>query len=165
MLAVNGCGPFLSGTPSYPATVLSASHRLLQLLTVLSTRPEWSGAELAGRLGVHERTVRRDVVKLRELGYGVETSTGPFGRTWTVPELALGFTHDAAYVGRLVLAAERTWDIDGDTDAELRHKLAECLWWLFVLADRLDVDLPEAYGATMQRIGDGLRRVVADGAG
>ncbi|WP_308817980.1 hypothetical protein [Pseudonocardia alni] len=87
------------------------------------------------------------------------------GRTWTLPELALGFTHDAAYVGRLVLAAERTWDIDGDTEAELRHKLAECLWWLFVLADRLDVDLPEAYGATMERIGGGLRRAVAEGAG
>ncbi|WP_224392418.1 YafY family protein [Pseudonocardia sp. ICBG1293] len=59
--------------------MLSASHRLLQLLTVLSTRPEWSGAELADRLGVHERTVRRDVVKLRELGYGVEAATGPSG--------------------------------------------------------------------------------------
>ena len=53
------------------------------------------------------------------------------GRTWTTPELAVGFTNDAAYVGRLVLAAERTWDIDGDTEAELRHKLAECLWWVF----------------------------------
>ncbi|MDF6021300.1 hypothetical protein [Streptomyces sp. JH34] len=82
------------------------------------------------------------------------------GRTWTLPELALGFTNDAAYVGRLVLAAERTWDIDGDVDAELRHKLAECLWWVFVLADRLDVDMPEAYEATMDRIGDGLRRTL-----
>jgi NTP pyrophosphatase (non-canonical NTP hydrolase) len=82
------------------------------------------------------------------------------GRTWTLPELAIGFTNDAAYVGRLVLAAERTWDIDGDTDAELRHKLAECLWWVFVLADRLDVDLPEAYESTMDRIGAGLTRAV-----
>ncbi|MET9565144.1 hypothetical protein [Streptomyces tauricus] len=82
------------------------------------------------------------------------------GRTWTLPELALGFTNDAAYVGRLVLAAERTWDIDGDVDAELRHKLAECLWWVFVLADRLDVDMPEAYEATMDRIGDGLQRTL-----
>lgn len=48
-------------------------------------------------------------------------------RTWTLPELAVGFTNDAAYVGRLVLAAERTWDIDGDVDAELKHKLAECM--------------------------------------
>ncbi|WP_328491783.1 hypothetical protein OHS59_02845 [Streptomyces sp. NBC_00414] len=82
------------------------------------------------------------------------------GRTWTLPELALGFTNDAAYVGRLVLAAERTWGIDGDVDAELRHKLAECLWWVFVLADRLDVDMPEAYAATMDRIGAGLQQTL-----
>jgi hypothetical protein len=81
-------------------------------------------------------------------------------RTWTTPELAVGFTNDAAYVGRLALAAERTWDIDGDVDAELRHKLAECLWWVFVLADRLGVDLPEAYESTMDRIGAGLSRAV-----
>jgi hypothetical protein len=82
------------------------------------------------------------------------------GRTWTLPELAVGFTNDAAYVGRLVLAAERTWDIDGDVDAELRHKLAECLWWAFVLADKLGVDLPEAYEATMDRIDTGLRKTL-----
>ncbi|MFE2189751.1 hypothetical protein ACFXAQ_02740 [Streptomyces olivaceus] len=82
------------------------------------------------------------------------------GRTWTLPELAVGFTNDAAYVGRLVLAAERTWGIDGDVDAELRHKLAECLWWVFVLADRLDVDTPEAYAATMDRINAGLERTL-----
>lgn len=59
--------------------VLSASHRLLQLLTVLSTRPEWTAAGLADRLGIHERTVRRDIAKLRELGYGIEAATGPYG--------------------------------------------------------------------------------------
>ncbi|BBG00887.1 MULTISPECIES: hypothetical protein [Pseudonocardia] len=85
------------------------------------------------------------------------------GRTWTLPELAVGFTNDAAYVGRLALAAERTWDIDGDTDAELHHKLAECLWWVFVLADRLGVDAPEAYASTMDRIGADLSRAVAAG--
>ncbi|MBB4904565.1 nucleoside triphosphate pyrophosphohydrolase family protein [Actinophytocola algeriensis] len=82
------------------------------------------------------------------------------GRTWTLPELAVGFTNDAAHVGRLVLAAERTWDIDGDVNAELRHKLAECLWWVFVLADRLGVDLPEAYASTMDRIRGGLEQSV-----
>lgn len=86
-------------------------------------------------------------------------------RTWTLPELAIGFTNDAAYVGRLVLAAERTWDIDGNTDAELRHKLAECLWWAFVLADRLGIDLPDAYEATMDRIGADLERAVDGDSG
>jgi hypothetical protein len=78
-------------------------------------------------------------------------------RTWTLPEFAVGFTKDAAYVGRLVLAAERTWGIDGDVDAELKHKLAECLWWLFALADKRDVDLPVAYADTRRKIGGGLR--------
>ncbi|MFD8496414.1 hypothetical protein [Amycolatopsis sp. NPDC059657] len=82
------------------------------------------------------------------------------GRTWTLPELALGFTNDAAYVGRLVLAAERTWGIDGDVDDELRHKLAECLWWVFVLGDRLGVDVPAAYESTMDKIGGDLGRAV-----
>jgi hypothetical protein len=85
-------------------------------------------------------------------------------RTWTVPELAVGFTNDAAYVGRLVLAAERTWDIDGDVDAELRHKLAECLWWVFVLADKLGVDMPDAYQATMDKIAAGLEKRLQVGA-
>ena len=85
------------------------------------------------------------------------------GRTWTTPELAVGFNNDAAYVGRLVLAAEQTWDIDGDTEAELRHKLAECLWWVFVLADRLGIDLPTAYEATMDKIGRGLADAVRGG--
>lgn len=59
--------------------MLSASDRLIRLLTVLSTRAEWGGTELAGRLGVHERTVRRDIAKLRELGYGIDAVPGPWG--------------------------------------------------------------------------------------
>ncbi|WP_413105699.1 hypothetical protein [Streptomyces sp. Inha503] len=86
---------------------------------------------------------------------------GLLGRTWTVPELAVGFTNDAAYVGRLVLAAERTWDIEGDVNAELRHKLAECLWWVFVLADKLGVDMPDAYEATMDKIANNLEQTLA----
>ncbi|GAB3572661.1 YafY family protein [Amycolatopsis endophytica] len=59
--------------------MISASARLLRLLSVLSTRPEWTSDELAHRLDVHERTVRRDIAKLRELGYGIESAPGPFG--------------------------------------------------------------------------------------
>uniref|UniRef100_UPI000A71EDB3 helix-turn-helix domain-containing protein n=1 Tax=Nocardia amamiensis TaxID=404578 RepID=UPI000A71EDB3 len=45
--------------------------RLLQLLSLLQTRREWTGPELAARLGVTVRTVRRDVERLRELEYPV----------------------------------------------------------------------------------------------
>jgi predicted DNA-binding transcriptional regulator YafY len=50
--------------------------RLLRLLSLLTTRPFWGGAELAERLTVSPRTVRRDVTRLRELGYPVEATGG-----------------------------------------------------------------------------------------
>ncbi|WP_320783513.1 YafY family protein [Streptomyces sp. CRN 30] len=59
--------------------MIATSGRLLRLLTLLSSRPTWTNAELARRLEVTERTVRRDVDRLRELGYGVESAPGPGG--------------------------------------------------------------------------------------
>src|SRR5215207_6383019 len=56
-----------------------ASSRLLDLLSLLQARRDWPGAELAGRLAVSGRTVRRDVGRLRALGYPVESLTGPAG--------------------------------------------------------------------------------------
>lgn len=53
--------------------------RLLTLLSLLQTPREWSGGELAGRLGVSRRTVRRDIDRLRELGYPVQASLGADG--------------------------------------------------------------------------------------
>jgi predicted DNA-binding transcriptional regulator YafY len=55
------------------------SGRLLQLLALLQARREWAGPELADRLGVSARTIRRDVGRLRELGYPVDSLTGPAG--------------------------------------------------------------------------------------
>ncbi|MGP9020303.1 helix-turn-helix transcriptional regulator [Streptomyces sp. BR1] len=53
--------------------------RLLQLLSLLQTPREWPGGELADRLGVSRRTVRRDVDRLRELGYPVQATLGADG--------------------------------------------------------------------------------------
>ena len=55
------------------------SGRLLQLLALLQARREWAGGELADRLGVSGRTIRRDIERLRELGYPVDSLTGPAG--------------------------------------------------------------------------------------
>src|SRR5690606_14491144 len=46
------------------------------LLSLLQTRRDWPGSELAARLGVSGRTVRRDVERLRELGYRVDATAG-----------------------------------------------------------------------------------------
>ena len=45
------------------------SGRLLKLLSLLQTRRDWPGTELARRLEVSPRTIRRDVERLRTLGY------------------------------------------------------------------------------------------------
>ncbi|KDN22464.1 helix-turn-helix transcriptional regulator [Amycolatopsis rifamycinica] len=61
------------------ASSTATSSRLLSLLSLLQARRDWPGALLAGRLGVSERTVRRDVDRLRELGYPVRAVKGPDG--------------------------------------------------------------------------------------
>jgi predicted DNA-binding transcriptional regulator YafY len=55
------------------------SGRLLELLSLLQGRRDWPGNELAERLEVSGRTIRRDMERLRSLGYPVESLTGPAG--------------------------------------------------------------------------------------
>lgn len=55
------------------------SARLLKLLSLLQTRRDWAGADLAERLDVTPRTVRRDVDKLRGIGYPVNATAGVGG--------------------------------------------------------------------------------------
>jgi predicted DNA-binding transcriptional regulator YafY len=59
--------------------MLETSARLLQLLALLQARRDWSGAELADRLSVTPRTVRRDIDRLRGLGYPVHSASGTAG--------------------------------------------------------------------------------------
>jgi predicted DNA-binding transcriptional regulator YafY len=59
--------------------MVETSARLLRLLSVLQVKPEWSGADLAARLEVTPRTLRRDVAKLRGLGYPVHAEPGVAG--------------------------------------------------------------------------------------
>ena len=56
--------------------MLQVSARLLRLLSLLQSRRDWTGTELAGRLGVGLRTVRRDIGRLRDLGYPVDAVPG-----------------------------------------------------------------------------------------
>src|SRR5690242_19541016 len=55
------------------------SARLLALLSLLQTPREWPGSELAERLGVSPRTIRRDIERLRDLGYPVQATMGSVG--------------------------------------------------------------------------------------
>ena len=57
----------------------STSSRTLRLLSLFQAQRYWSGGDLADRLNVSERTLRRDVDRLRELGYPVEAHRGVDG--------------------------------------------------------------------------------------
>lgn len=69
----------MAASPGNIGVVPKTSARLLSLLSLLQARREWPGALLAERLDVSPRTVRRDVDRLRELGYPVLATKGPAG--------------------------------------------------------------------------------------
>ncbi|TNM68209.1 WYL domain-containing protein [Streptomyces sp. NP160] len=58
---------------------MTTTTRLLELLSLLQTRRDWPGPLLASRLGTTDRTVRRDVERLREMGYRITATMGPDG--------------------------------------------------------------------------------------
>lgn len=58
---------------------MTTTSRLLTLLSLLQTRRDWPGSLLASRLGITDRTVRRDIDRLREMGYCIEATMGPDG--------------------------------------------------------------------------------------
>src|SRR6186713_2900558 len=57
----------------------NTSGRMLRLLSLLQTHRFWPGSELADRLDVSERTLRRDIDRLRDLGYPVDAHRGVDG--------------------------------------------------------------------------------------
>jgi NTP pyrophosphatase (non-canonical NTP hydrolase) len=70
------------------------------------------------------------------------------GREWTTAELMSGFVVDVGDLQRLVMAATGARHID-DARKKLEHELADCLWSVLVLAERLDIDLAAAFTTTM----------------
>src|SRR5580658_4712776 len=73
------CGQDRSSIAGILDLVMETSARLLRLLSLLQARPDWTGAELAHRLHITARTLRRDVQKLRSLGYPVGATPGVAG--------------------------------------------------------------------------------------
>ncbi|MFI9229379.1 helix-turn-helix transcriptional regulator [Streptomyces rimosus] len=99
------------------------SARLLNLLSLLQTPREWPGSELAGRLNVTTRTIRRDIERLRELGYPVHATMGAEGgyrlaAGTALPPLLLDDEEAVAIAVGLRSAAGHT--VDGIEEASVR---------------------------------------------
>lgn len=95
------------------------ADRMLPLLRLLQTRRTWPGSELARRLEVNARTLRRDVERLRELGYRVQGDSGPAGgyrlsSGEALPPLLLS-DDEAVAIAIGLRAAAMSGLIDGDT--------------------------------------------------
>src|ERR687894_2591922 len=105
---------------------------MLALLSTLQDGRSWSGADLASRLGTSPRTLRRDVDRLRELGYPVQARPGPGGHYQLVagtamPPLLLDDDEAVAIaVGLRLAAADPVAGID-DTALRALAKLEQVL--------------------------------------
>jgi len=94
--------------------MLQTSARLLELLSLLQIRREWTSADLAERLGVSTRTVRTDIGKLRALGYPVDARPGVAGGYRLAPGTAMPpllLDDDEAVAVAVGLGAVATWQI------------------------------------------------------
>ncbi|WP_443073274.1 helix-turn-helix transcriptional regulator [Streptomyces sp. NBC_01451] len=116
--------------------MLETSARLLRLLSLLQAHREWSGPDLADRLGVTPRTVRRDVDRLRDLGYPVDASPGTgggyrLGAGAELPPLLLDDDEAVAVAVGLRTAAGQGIEGIGETSVRALAKLEQ------VLPDRL----------------------------
>lgn len=112
--------------------MLETSARLLRLLSLLQAHRDWSGADLADRLGVTPRTVRRDVDKLRELGYPVHASPGSgggyqLGAGAELPPLLLDDEEAVAVAVGLRTAAGHGVEGIGETSVRALAKLEQVL--------------------------------------
>jgi predicted DNA-binding transcriptional regulator YafY len=99
------------------------TERVLRLLGLLQQRPVWTGPELAERLGVTTRSIRRDVERLRALGYPVNAAQGvgggyQLGRGRGLPPLLLDDSEAVAVAVSLRMAAGGT--VSGASEAALR---------------------------------------------
>jgi NTP pyrophosphatase (non-canonical NTP hydrolase) len=94
-------------------------------------------------------------VEIRKLYHHLEQQYHE--KEWTVEEDALAFLTDAGLVGRLTMSQQGRWPAGGETVSELEHKLGECIWWLIILAERMNIDISEALEKFLSKTEKNLR--------
>jgi predicted DNA-binding transcriptional regulator YafY len=122
---------------------------MLRLLSLLQGRPNWTGPELSDRLGITDRTLRRDINRLRSLGYPVEAMSGPAGGYQMAPGGALPpllLDDDEAVAVALGLRGAASGGLPGFEDTALAA-LAKIE---AVLPVRLRAKIADLHGSTVR---------------
>ncbi|OLT10872.1 transcriptional regulator [Pseudonocardia sp. CNS-139] len=135
--------------------VEATTERVLRLLALLQRRPSWTAADLAAELGVTDRSVRRDVERLRALGYPVHATAGvgggyQLGAGTRLPPLLFDDEEAIATAVSLRMASGGT--VAGTGEAALRAlaKLDQ------VMPPRLRAEVRAVHGATETLVGPGV---------
>ncbi|NIH77828.1 helix-turn-helix transcriptional regulator [Amycolatopsis viridis] len=128
-------------------SVEATTERVLRLLALLQRRPSWTAAELAAELGVTDRCVRRDVERLRAVGYPVHATAGvgggyQLGAGTRLPPLLLDDEEAIATAVSLRLATGGTVVGAGEAALRVLAKLDQ------VMPPRLRAEVRAVHGAT-----------------
>jgi NTP pyrophosphatase (non-canonical NTP hydrolase) len=75
-----------------------------------------------------------------------------WGRTWTTSDLALGFMGDLGDFVKLAQAKEGIRPPVDDLDNKLERELADCMWCVFVLANKYDIDVEKMFMNAMDKL-------------
>jgi NTP pyrophosphatase (non-canonical NTP hydrolase) len=80
-----------------------------------------------------------------------EYETKRSGKPWTNKDLTMGFLVDVGELTEIIMAKEGVRDLE-DIDKKLAHEISDCLWCIFVLADKYNLNLEEEFLATMNEL-------------
>lgn len=95
---------------------------------------------------VNEAVAVRALVAKREVA--------DYGREWTLSDLVVGLITDVGDLARLVAEHQGLRPRRDGLSGAIEHEVADCMWGVFVIADRLGVDVPQAFAEGMDSVRD-----------
>jgi NTP pyrophosphatase (non-canonical NTP hydrolase) len=107
-------------------------------------------SKLPGTMNIDFTAATERAMRVRRLYHKLEEQN--HNTVWTPEEDMLAFVSDVGLLARLVMASEGRWVHGGNLHVDLRSKMAECLWWLLVLSDRLGIDITEEFTSFMGKL-------------
>lgn len=88
--------------------------------------------------------------EIRKIYDGLEEKK--YGKKWERKDLVLGFVHDVGDLVKTSMMLDGTRDDNPDSKHMFSHELSDCLWSIFILADKYEIDLKESFVENMNQL-------------